>query len=65
MLLKVIVQQIRRLPFRDLLLLLEEISLELQFRHDLRTQGVHYEIQGETADSEDDSSSDDSDDDEL
>ena len=65
MLLRVIVQHIRRLPFRDLLLLLEEISLELQFRHDLRTQGVEYDVQGETADSEDDSSSDDSDDDEL
>ena len=59
MLLRIIVQQIRRLPFRDLLLLLEEISLELQFRHDLRTQGVNYDIQGETADSEEDSSSED------
>ena len=64
MLLRVIVQHIRRLPFRDLLLLLEEISLELQFRHDLSTQGVEYDVQGETADSEEDSS-DDSDDDEL
>ena len=52
-------QHIRRLPFRDLLLLLEEISLELQFRHDLRTQGLNYDIQGETADSEESSSSED------
>ena len=49
---RIIVQQIRRLSFAELLLLLEEIVLELQFRHDLRNQGIAYQVGGLTDDSE-------------
>ena len=58
MLLRIIVQQIRRLSFTELLLLLEEITLELQFRHDLRNQGIAYQVGGLTDDSEASSSDD-------
>ena len=58
MLLRIIVQQIRRLSFTELLLLLEEIVLELQFRHDLRNQGIEYQVDGLTDDSEASSSGD-------
>ena len=58
MLLRIIAQQIRRLSFTELLLLLEEIVLELQFRHDLRNQGIEYQVGGLTDDSEASSSGD-------
>ena len=51
-------QQIRRLSFTELLLLLEEIVLELQVRHDLRNQGIEYQVDGLTDDSEASSSGD-------
>ena len=51
-------QQIRRLSFTELLVLLEEIVLELQVRHDLRNQGIEYQVGGLTDDSEASSSGD-------
>ena len=42
----------------ELLLLLEEIVLELQCRHDLRNQGIAYQVDGLTDDSEASSSGD-------
>ncbi len=59
MLLRIIVQQLRRLTFAELLLLLQEIALELQFRHDLRNQGIAYQVGGLTDDSEASTAEDD------